>query len=204
MDSMKLYYAPGACSLSPHIVAREAGIPIELMRVDTKTHRLEDGRDFYEINPRGYVPVLECKDGTRLREGAAIVQFLADRMPQAQLVPPAGTLERVQVQEWLNFIATEYHKQFIWILRGATGDVLNQQRSRIGKVLAELEVHLGAHPFLVAQNFSIADAYAFTITRWCTLPKVMIDLGLYRSVSAYMERVAARPAVQAALVAEGL
>ena len=83
MDSMKLYYATGACSLSPHIVAREAGIPIELMRVDTKTPRLEDGRDFYEINPRGYVPVLECKDGTRLREGAAIVQFLADRMPQA-------------------------------------------------------------------------------------------------------------------------
>lgn len=123
---MKLYYAPGACSLSAHIVAREAGLPIELVRVDTKTHRLENGRDFYEINSRGYVPVLELGDGTRLREGTAIVQFLADGMPQSRLVPPAGTLDRVHVQEWLNFIATEYHKQFIWILRGATGDVLTQ------------------------------------------------------------------------------
>lgn len=200
---MKLYYAPGACSLSAHIVAREAGLPIELVRVDTKTHRLENGRDFYEINSRGYVPVLELGDGTRLREGTAIVQFLADGMPQSRLVPPAGTLDRVHVQEWLNFIATEYHKQFIWILRGATGDVLTQ-RGRIDKVLAELDDYLHEHTFLVAQTFSVADAYAFTITRWCNLPRVMIDLAPYRCVRAYMDRIADRPAVQDALLAEGL
>lgn len=201
---MKLYYAPAACSLSPHIVAREAGLPIELVRVDTKTHRVEGGRDFYEINPRGYVPVLELEDGTRLREGSAIVQFLADGTPQARLVPPAGTLDRVRVQEWLNFIATEYHKQFIWILRGAMEDVLSQQRSKIGKVLAELDERLSECTFLVGHTFSVADAYAFTITRWCTLPKLIIDLEPYRSVRAYMDRIAGRPAVQDALRAEGI
>lgn len=202
--AVKLYYAPGACSLSPHIVAREAGLPIELVRVDTRTHRFEDARDFYEVNPRGYVPVLELDDGSRLREGAAIVQFLADHALRLPLVPPAGTLERVRVQEWRNFIATEYHKQFIWILRGASDKVLNQQRSKIGKVLAELELHLDERSFLTMPYFSVADAYAFTITRWCSLPKVMIDLEPYRHVRAYMARIADRDAVRGALMAEGL
>src|SRR5215510_4945092 len=110
---MKLYYAPGACSLSPHIVAREARLPLDLVRVDTRTHRVEDGRDYYEVNPRGYVPVLEMDDGALLREGSAIVQYLADTAPAANLIPAAGTMERLRAQEWLNFIATEFHKQFI-------------------------------------------------------------------------------------------
>jgi glutathione S-transferase len=201
---MRLYYAPGACSLSPHIVAREAGLPVELVRVDTKTHRVEDGRDFHEVNPRGYVPVLELEDGTRLREGAAIVQFLADGVPQARLVPLAGTPARVRAQEWLNFIATEYHKQFIWILRGAPADVLSQQHGKIGNVLAELNQVLRERSFILGPTFSIVDAYAFTITRWCSLPKVMMDLGPYPHVRAYMARVADRPAVRDALIAEGL
>lgn len=201
---MRLYYAPGACSLSPHIVAREAEVAVELVRVDTKTHRVEDARDFYEVNPRGYVPVLELDDGTRLREGAAIVQFLADSVPEARLVPPAGTLARVRAQEWLNFIATEYHKQFIWILRGAPSDVLNQQRGKVGNVLEELNQVLREHTFILGPSFSIVDAYAFTITRWCSLPKVMMDLAPYPYVREYMARVADRPAVRAALIAEGL
>jgi len=201
---VKLYYAAGACSLSPHIVAREAGLQFDLVRVDTKTHRVEDGRDFYEVNPRGYVPVLELDDGTRLCEGAAIVQFLADRVPEAQLVPLAGTLARVRAQEWLNFIATEYHKQFIWILRGATTEVLTQQLGKIGKVLAELNHRLSECNFILGPSFSVVDAYAFAITRWCNLPKVMMDLGPYPCVREYMARVAERPAVRAALIAEGL
>jgi glutathione S-transferase len=159
---VRLYYSPGACSLSPHFVAREAGLPIELVRVDTRTHRFADGRDFHEAHPRGYVPVLELDDGSRLREGAAIVQFLADR------------------------------------------EVLNQQCCKIGKVLAELEPHLGERSFLTTPYFSVADAYAFTIARWCGLLEVMIDLDPYRHVRAYMPRIADRDGVREALIAEGL
>jgi glutathione S-transferase len=201
---MRLYYARGACSLSPHIVAREAGLPFQLVRVDTRTHRVEDGRDFHEVNPRGYVPVIELDDGSRLCEGAAIVQFLADAAPEAQLVPVAGTLARVRAQEWLNFIASEYHKQLIWMLRGAPPEVLSQQHAKVGKVLAELNHLLRERTFILGSSFSVVDAYAFAITRWCSLPQVMIDLEPYPYVCEYMARVADRPAVHAALIAEGL
>jgi glutathione S-transferase len=201
---MKLYYAPGACSLSPHIVALEAGVPLELMKVDTKTHRIEGGRDFYEVNSRGYVPVLELDDGAMLREGSAIVQFLADGAPQAHLVPAAGTMDRVRAQEWLNFIATEYHKQFIWLLRGGPEEVLRAQREKIGRVLFELEQHLRSREYMMGDRFTVVDAYAFTITRWCNVEKVKFDLEPHGSVRAFLARIAERPAVQAALRAEGL
>lgn len=202
---MKLYYAPGACSLSPHIVAREAGLPLQLVKVDTRTHRIEDGRDFYAINPHGYVPVLEMDDGALLREGSAIVQFLADRVPQARLIPTAGTIDRVRVQEWLNFIATEFHKPFIWLLRGVAPEVvLSAQREKIRRVLLELDQHLSARTYAMGEQFTVVDAYAFTITRWCNLEKVKGDLARYANLRAFLARVADRPAVQDALKAEGL
>ena len=199
---MKLYYAPAACSLSPHIVAREAGLPLELVKVDTKMHRVEDGRDYYDVNPRGYVPVLEMDDGALLREGSAIVQFLADQAPQAHLIPAAGTMERVRAQEWLNFIATEYHKQFIWLLRGKPEEVLGTQREKIARVLAELDQHLSAREYMMGDQFTVVDAYVFVVTNWCTYVK--FDLEPYANVRAFQARVAERPAVRAALRAEGL
>lgn len=201
---MRLYYAPGACSLSPHIVAREASLPLQLVKVDTKTHRIEGGRDFHEVNPRGYVPVLEMDDGALLREGSAIVQFLADRAPQARLIPVAGTMDRVRAQEWLNFIATEYHKQFIWLLRGGPEEILRAQREKVGKVLVELDKHLSVREHMMGDYFTVVDAYAFTITNWCNLEKVRFDLQPYANVRAFQARVAERPAVQDALKAEGL
>ena len=199
---MKLYYSPAACSLSPHIVAREAGLPLELVKVDTKAHRIEDGRNYHEVNPRGYVPVLEMDDGALLREGSAIVQFLADQAPQAHLIPAAGTMERVRAQEWLNFIATEYHKQFIWLLRGKPEEVLSTQRDKITQVLAELDQHLGTHTYMMGDEFTVVDAYAFVVTNWCNYVK--FDLTPYANVRAFQTRIAQRPAVQEALRAEGL
>lgn len=201
---MKLYYAPGACSLSPHIVAREADLPFELLKVDTKTHRLTNGDDFYHVNPRGYVPVLELADGTRLREGCAIVQFLADSAPARGLIPVAGTMERVRAQEWLNFIATEFHKQFILLLRGAPEEVLQSQREKVHRVLAEMDGHFESHLHVMPMGFTVVDAYMFAITRWCSLERVAVSLERYAHVASFMRRVAARPAVQESLRAEGL
>jgi glutathione S-transferase len=143
-------------------------------------------------------------DGALLREGAAIVQYLADTAPQAQLIPPAGTMERLRAQEWLNFIATEFHKQFIPLLRGAPDEVLTAQRDKIGRVLAELEQHLSTRNYMMGDRFTVVDAYIFTITNWCQHHKVRLDLQPYPSVRAFMTRVAQRGAVQDALRAEGL
>ena len=136
---MKLYYSPGACSLSPHIVAREAGVDLQLVRVDLKTHETEHGDDYYAINPHGYVPLLELADGTRLREGPVISQFLADQVPDRKLVPPAGTMGRVRLQEWLTYIGTELHKQFYWLFHPAPAETQQAQREKIAKGLAQLE-----------------------------------------------------------------
>ena len=201
---MKLYYSPGACSLSPHIVAREAGLPLQLIKVDTRAHRIEDGRDYHRVSPLGYVPVLEMDDGSLLREGSAIVQFLADHAPQAALVPAAGTIERVRTQEWLNFIATEYHKPFIWLLRGGPDEVLTAQRERIGRVLTEIDRHLVARSYMMGEQFTVVDAYLYVVTRWCNLERVKLDLQPYSNVRAFMARIAARPTVKEALSAEGL
>lgn len=198
---MKLYYSPGTCSLSPHIVAREAGLDLQLVRVDLATHKTEHGDDYYAINPRGYVPLLELADGTRLREGPVIVQFLADQVPDRKLVP-SDRMERLRLQEWLTYIGTELHKQFYWLFHPAPAEIQRAQRQKIGKRLAEIEQHLASSTYLLGAQFTVADAYAFAVISWCS--HVSIDLQPYPRLRAYLARVADRPNVQEALRVEGL
>ncbi len=200
---MKLYYAPAACSLSPHIVLREAGLPFELVRVSTKSHKTQDGTDFYLVNPKGYVPVLEWDDGERLTEGPAIVQWVADQVPDKQLAPANGTRERARVQEWLNFITSELHKQFTPLFSpGYDEHGKGIARDILGKRLGWVNEQLQGKDYLMGSQFTVADAYLFTVVGWCAY--VQIDVAQWPTLAAYQMRVAARPAVQAALEAEGL
>ncbi len=204
---MKLYYSPGACSLSPHIVAAEAGIALELERVSlAKTpHMTASGVDFSTINPNGYVPVLELDDGTRLTEGPAIVQYLADLKPETGLAPPAGTLARTQLQSWLNFIATELHKMYSpWLFHAEYGtEVQAVARGKIAERLRFVEAQLGvAGPYLTGERFTVADAYLFTVVEWSK--HVGVGLTEFANLRAYLERVGQRPAVRTAMMAEGL
>lgn len=202
---MKLYYAAGTCSLSPHIIALEAGIPITLDRVDIARtpHRTETGADFAAISPGGYVPALVLDDCSVLTEGAAIVQYLADLKPETDLMPAVGTLERVRVQSWLVFIATELHKSFSpWLFHPEVGPTAQDYaRAKIVDRTGLLERHLAAAgPYLMGERFGVADAYLFTILGWSRFAK--IDLTPFPSVSALLDRVGARPAVHDALAAE--
>jgi glutathione S-transferase len=199
---MKLFYVPGFCSLSPHIVAREADLRLELVRVDLPQKRSADGRDYLTINPRGYVPALELDDGTVLCEVAALVQYLADLAPEAGLIPAAGTLARVRAQAWLNFVATELHKQFYWLYHKGPEVVQRAQRETIRRRLTELETHFGAHSYLVEDSFGVADSYLFVVLRWCQ--NEAIDLREFPGVQAFMARVGERPLVREAMAAEGL
>lgn len=203
---MKLYYSSGACSLSPHIVAREAGIPLELVKVDLRRapHRTESGANYLEINPNGYVPALELDSGELLTEGAAIVQFLADLAPDAGLAPPAGSFERYRLQQWLSFVGTELHKMYSpWLFHPEYGEQAQAAaREKIAARLAYLDRALDGRSFLLGERFSVADAYCFTIVNWSGLHR--IDLTPYPRLVQYMARIGARPAVQAALQAEGL
>ena len=200
---MKLYYSPGACSLSPHIALREAGLAFEPVLASTKSHKLPDGTDYYGINPLGYVPMLELDDGTRLREGPAIVQYIADQVPNKNLAPANGTLPRYRLQEWLTFIGTEVHKQFSPLFNPAMPEeVKKMQREKIGSRLQWIEGELKGKQYLMGDNFSVADGYLFTVTNWAS--RVDIDLAPYPNLTAYRARVAARPAVQEAMKAEGL
>lgn len=200
---MKLYYSPAACSLSPHIVAREAGLPLTLDKVDTRTHRTADGRDFLAINPKGYVPVLELDDGERLTEGPAIVQYLADLRPEAGLAPPAGTLARARLQEMLGYINSELHKTYSPLFAPGTPEATRAERhAYLRKRYAVIEQTLARQPYLLGEAFSAADAYLFVVNRWAAF--VDVDLSGFPALLAFQERVAARPAVQAALQAEGL
>ncbi|WP_404301074.1 glutathione transferase GstA [Alicycliphilus denitrificans] len=200
---MKLYYSPGACSLSPHIVLHEAGLAYEPVLASTKTHRLADGTDFYSINPLGYVPVLELDDGTRLREGPAIVQYLADQAPQKNLAPAHGTLARYRLQEWLTFIGTEAHKGFGPLFSPDTpNDYKPVLLKRLHARLQWVDGELAGKPYLMGEHFSVADAYLFTVTNWAQY--VGLDISQLKNLVAYRERIAARPAVQAAMKAEGL
>jgi glutathione S-transferase len=200
---MKLYYSPGACSLSPHIVLREAGLAFEPVLASTKTHKLQDGTDYYTINPKGYVPLLELDNGERLSEGPAIVQYVADQVPGKKLAPPNGTFERYRLQEWLNFITSELHKGF--------GNLFNPAMPEEGKAVARARVtdrlkwvdtQLAGKQYLMGDNFSVADAYLFTISNWAQ--HVGVDISGLSALAAYRARVAARPAVQEAMKAEGL
>jgi glutathione S-transferase len=200
---MKLYYSPGACSLSPHIVASEAGIPIELERVNLAEHKTESGQDFLSVNAKGYVPALRLDDGNILTEGPAIVQYLADQRPSSGLAPAAGTLERYKLQEWLNFIGTELHKNFGPLFNKASSDdAKNAAKANISKRLGYLNDQLASRQYLLGNNFSVADAYAFTIVNWTKFAG--IDLKCFPNVGAYMGRVTARPKVQETLKSEGL
>jgi len=200
---MKLYYSPGACSLSPHIVANEAGLAIDLEKVNLAEHKTESGQDYMAVNPKGYVPALRLDDGSVLTEGPAIVQYLADQKPASGLAPAAGTIDRYRLQEWLNFIGTELHKSFSPLFNKASSDdVKNTAKTSINKRLGYLNDQLASRQYLMGGNFTVADAYAFTIVNWTNF--VGIDLKPYPNVGAYMGRVAARPKVRETLKAEGL
>jgi len=200
---MKLYYSPGACSLAPHIVASELGIDLELDRVDLKTKKTASGEDFAAINPKGYVPALRMDDGAILTEGQVISQFLADLEPDAALVPPNNTLPRYRIQETLGYINSELHKSFSPLFNPATSaEVRAERETYLRKRFTLIEARLAEHEFLMGDEFSIADAYLYTVTNWSNFVKM--DLAEFPHLMAFQERVGARPAVQAALRAEGL
>ena len=199
---MQLYYTPGACSLSPHIIAREAGIPVTLEKVDLKTHKTAEGEDYYAVNPKGYVPALKLDDGSTLTEGPAIVQYLADQKPQSGLAPPNGTFARYKLQEWLTFINGEIHKSF-GVLFGNPSDAERRQAiEKISKRFAYVEKELGGKPFLTGDSFTVADAYFFVMLTWAH--KFRLDLSQYPKLETYFARVKARPKVIEAMKEEGL
>ena len=198
---MKLYYVPGACSQAPHIVAREAGLPIELVKVDLAARRTADGEDFYAVNPKGAVPTLKLDDGEILTENAVILQYLADQ--SADLALPRSGIERYRQLEWLNFIATEIHKGYGPLWNPATPDSFKAvTREALGKKFDYLQARIGDGPYILAERFSILDAYAFAVLNWTRVHQ--IDINRWPGLAAYLARVAARPAVQETLRAEGL
>jgi glutathione S-transferase len=200
---MKLFFSPGACSLSPHIVAQELGIPLTLEKVDTKTKKLADGSDYYAINPKGYVPAIQLDNGELLTEGPAIVQYLADSKPDAKLAPANGTLARYRLQELLGYINSEIHKAFSPLFNPATPDETKKERvAHLVKRFTLLDKLLGSQPYLMGEQFTVADAYLFTVTNWANFVK--LDLTQFPNLLAFQGRVGGRPAVQAALTAEGL
>jgi glutathione S-transferase len=200
---MKLYYAPGACSLSPHIVAREAGIALDLQKVSTKDKTMEGGGDYWQVNGKGYVPALQLDDGQVLTEGPAIVQYLADRKPETNLAPKNGTAERYRLQEWLNFLTAEVHKSFSPLFRPTTPeDYKKIVKENLAGRFDWLEKQLAGKEYLMGKTFTVADAYLFVLLGW-TKP-TQIDLSRWPNLAAFHARVAARPKVKEAMLAEGL
>ena len=200
---MKLFYAPGACSLSPHIALREAGLGFELVKVDLKTKLTESGREFASINPKSSVPVLQMGSGEYLTEGPAILQYIADQVPTRHLAPPLGTIERYRLMEALNFIATELHKSFGPLFRTSTPEEQKQAASaHLISRFALVAEQVGKTDYLLGDHFSVADAYLFVMLFWAT--RLKLDLGRWESLGMYQARIGARPAVREALLAEGL
>ncbi len=200
---MKLYYKAGACSLSPHIVLREAGVDFTLSKVDLVTKRSEQGESLYQFNPKGQVPTLILDDGTVLTEGAVIVQYIADQKPDRLLLPEAGSLARYHALEWLNYTATELHRGLSPLFNPKIPEEYKTlQREAMSKKFAYLDDVLKDQSFVLGQRFSVVDAYLFTMLNWAKALK--FDLGKYPQLSGYYDRVASRPAVEAALIAEGL
>jgi glutathione S-transferase len=200
---MQLYFAPGACSLSPHIVAQEAGIPLTLVKVDLQAKQVADGSDYWAVNAKGYVPALRLDNGELLTEGPAIVQYLADQKPGSKLVPAAGSLERYRVQEMLGYINSELHKTYSPLFRPTTlPEVRKEREEYLRKRYALVEKQLAKGPYLFGEQFTAADAYLFTVTNWSNFLK--LDFSEFPNLMAFQARVAARPAVQAAMTAEGL
>ena len=200
---MKLYYSPGACSLSPHIAAREAGLDIALEKVDLRAKKTETGRDFTTINPKGYVPALELDNGEVFTEGPAIVQYIADQKPEKKLAPANGTLERYRLQEMLGYINCEIHKTYSPLFRpDTTPEVKAEREAYLRKRYAPLEKQLAGSSYLLGDTFTVADGYLFTVTNWTN--RLKLDFSEFPNVLAFQKRVAERPGVHAALVAEGL
>ncbi|TPG62605.1 glutathione transferase GstA [Ewingella americana] len=200
---MKLYYKAGACSLSPHIILREAGLDFSIVKVDLATKKTENGDDFFAVNPKGQIPTLELSDGSILTEGVAIVQYLADQKPDRHLLPEVGTLARYHALEWLNYIATELHKGFSPLFNPKTPEEFKTlTREAMAKKFIYVNESLKGHQYLLGARFSVADAYLFTVMGWAKALK--FDLSALTDLNSYLDRVAARPAVDAALVAEGL
>ena len=200
---MKLYYSPGACSLASHIALCEAGVKFELVKTALQTHTLADGTDYYQITPKGQVPLLELDDGARLSEGPAILQYVADHAPGTGLAPAAGTMERYRLMEWLNFITSELHKGFSPLFNGKLQKEAKEIfAARLKDKYAFVDARLEGRDYLMGAQFSVADAYLFTVTSWA--PGVGIDLTGLKNIEAFNARMKARPAVQDAMKAEGL
>jgi glutathione S-transferase len=201
--TMKLYYSPGACSLSPHIVLHESGLAFEPVLASTKSHKLADGTDYYTINPKGYVPLLELDSGERLSEGPAIVQYIADQVPAKGLAPANGTMARYRLQEWLNFITSELHKSFSPLFNPAMPEEGRAvYRTKLSDRFRWVDEQLEGKDYLMGNAFSVVDAYLFTVAGWGK--HVGVDITGLKNLGAFMARMAARPAVQAAMKAEGL
>jgi glutathione S-transferase len=201
--TMKLYYSPASCAMSPHIVLAELGIPYKIERVDLATKTTESGTDLHTINDQGAVPVLELDTGETLTEGAAIVQYLADQKPSAGLLPAAGTLERARVQEWLNYIATEMHKAHVPLFKSTSSEEAKEAaRQSIFRAYDHVTKKLGSRQFLVDDAFTVADAYMFTILNWSSF--IQVSLKGWPVLEAYQKRIGSRAGVQLAMKEEGL
>ena len=200
---MKLYFSPGACSLSPHIILQESGLPFTTEKVDLRSKQTASGADYASINPKGYVPALETDEGVLLTEGPAIVQYLADKVPEKNLAPAHGTIERYQMMSWLTFIGTEIHKNYSPLFNPASSDELKAYvKQNLIKRYGYVESMLKGSDYLVGNQFSVADAYLFVVTNWAGMLK--FDLSAFPRLAAFQQRIASRPAVQQALKAEGL
>ena len=201
---MQLFYAPASSSLSPHIVLYEAGLPFEAVRINEHSKIIERGGDYRKVNPLGYVPALVLDDGTLVTEGAAIVQYIADKVPSKNLAPPNGTLERTKLQSWLNFLSAEMHKGGFSPLfyKDMPEEGKEVFRARLKVRFAHLDEHLKSNEYLMGPNYSVADAHLFVISNWACW--VHFDLAPYASIGSYRERIGTRIAVRSALNAEGL
>jgi glutathione S-transferase len=199
---MKLYYATATCSLAPHIALREAQLPFTLVRYDMKSTLLEDGRPLTAVNEKAYVPVLELDDGERLTEVPSVLQYIADQRPELGLAPPAGTLARYRLQEWLNFVATEVHKIYWPLFHDGAPVELEKAHAKLARSFDFLQAKLGDRPFLLGERFTVADAYLLVTLNWTRAAQ--IDLNRWPGLAAYRNRLRERPAVVAAMEAEGL
>lgn len=200
---MKLYFSPGACSLSPHIILQETGLPFTIEKVDLRSKQTASGADYLAINPKGYVPALEMDNGVLLTEGPAIVQYLADQVPDKQLAPANGSMERYQLMSWLTFIGTEIHKNYSPLFNPAsTDDAKASAKQALAKRYAYVERMLEGREYLVGTQFSVADGYLFVVTNWSGMLK--LDMSAFPNIAAFQQRIGARPAVRQAMQAEGL
>jgi glutathione S-transferase len=199
---MKLYYAPGACSLAAHIVADEADLRLQLEKVDLKSHTTENGQDYYSINPKGYVPAIQLDDGSMLTENIAVLNYLADKMAHKLHTPAAGTMEHYHLEEWLGFINSELHKSFAPLFHEAPDEAKREAKEKILQRLAYVDKQLGDKPFLMGECFTVADAYLYVMLTWAR--KMKLDLSRYKRLTACFARMSRRDSVKRAFKEEGL